>query len=117
MESPRHTELKGQIIAAAEEAIAELLVWDNAHPASAFTEIETLLLQIRKRLGERITVAVLEAQASRRPVPGPTCAACGDELHYKGDKPLGFGSLVGEITIRRGYYYCDHCKSGLFPPG
>ena len=117
MEEPRYTELKGQVIAAAEEALEALMEWDVGHPASTFTEMEQLLVQIRKRLGERITVALLETQASRRPVPGPECTECGQEMHYKGDKSLGFGSLVGEIEISRGYYYCDHCKGGLFPPG
>ena len=113
----RQSEMKGKIMVAAEEAISELLEWENTHPASNFEEIEKLILKVRQRLGERITIVLLEAQTSHRPVPGPRCASCGEEMHYKGDKALGFGSLVGEIALARGYYYCDHCKSGLFPPG
>jgi len=113
----RHSELKGKIIAAAEEAIEELLEWETGHPASDFGEIEQLVLKIRKQLGERITGALLEAQASQRPVPGPKCETCGHEMQYKGDKERGFGSLVGDIEMKRGYYYCGHCDRGVFPPG
>ena len=113
----QHSELKRKIVVAAEAAIEEILEWDTTHPESDFAEIENLMLKIRKQLGERMTVALLEAQANHRPVPGPCCKTCGREMHYKGDKELGFGSLVGDIEIARGYYYCPHCASGLFPPG
>lgn len=44
----RQSEMKGKIMVAAEEAIEELLEWENTHPASNFEEIEKLILKVRK---------------------------------------------------------------------
>lgn len=113
----RQSELKGKLMTVAEAAIEELMNWEAGHPDSEFDEIEALMLKIRQRMGKRMTEVLLEAQTRQRPVPGPTCAECGREMGYKGAKGRSFGSLVGEISSTRGYYYCDHCGSGLFPPG
>jgi hypothetical protein len=113
----QQSELKGQLMGAAEEAIAAVMDWEAAHSGSDFGEIEALMLRIRKRLGEQMTAALVASQAPRRSVPGPACPHCGREMHYKGDKHLSFGSLVGDIELERGHYYCDHCECGLFPPG
>ena len=109
--------LKRELLAAAEEAIEATLAWDAGHPAHSFAEIEALVLQVRRRMGQRMARILCEHQAAEYPVPGPCCPQCGREMHYKGEYPRQVGSLVGEVRFERSYYHCDPCQGGIFPPG
>jgi hypothetical protein len=104
-------------MAEAEAAIDELLGWHEDTAAPTLTQIEDVVLELRRRLGERMTEVVVEDQEAVRPVPGPTCKTCGREMHYKGMKKVTVEGRTGRAKLARGYYYCDRCKSGLFPPG
>lgn len=107
---------KANLMEMAEEEIEKLLDWMEVTEAPALGGIEEVVLRIRKSIGERMTEEVIENQASVRPVPCPSCPACQKERHYKGMKPKEITSMIGEVKLNRGYYYCDHCASGLFPP-
>lgn len=109
-------QLKAELMEEAEEMIDELLGWHKGTAAPTLTEIEDVVLKLRKRLGERMTEVVVEDQEAVRPVPGPACAKCGREMHYKGMKEVSVEGRTGAARLERGYYYCDRCKSGLFPP-
>jgi hypothetical protein len=110
-------ELKAELRAEAEAVIDELLDWHESSGAPTLDEIEDVILKLRKRLGERMAEAVIEDQEAVRPVPGPACPTCGEEMRYKGPKAVAVEGRIGAIDLRRGYYYCDRCRSGLFPPG
>lgn len=117
MKERKRSELKAALMSAAEARIEELLRWDEANDAPTLREIEGIVLQIRQRLSEEMASALVRKQASVRPVPGPACGECGREMRYKDSHGKQVTSWAGELTIERGYYYCDHCRSGLFPPG
>jgi hypothetical protein len=110
------TDLKSELMTEAEGIIDELVAWTAETPAPNLTQIEDIVLKLRQRLSERMALAVIEAQASIRPVPGPSCPTCGREMHYKDRKANTVESRVGQLPLVRGYYYCEACKSGLFPP-
>jgi hypothetical protein len=103
-------------MAEAEAAIDELLEWHEETAAPTLTAIEGVVLKLRQRLGERMTELVVEEQEAVRPVPGPVCQTCGREMHYKGMKEVTVEGRTGRAKLERGYYYCDRCQSGLFPP-
>lgn len=109
-------QLKAELMAEAEAAIDELLGWHEDTAAPTLTQIEEVVLKLRKRLGERMAEVVVEDQEAVRPVPGPACETCGREMHYKGMKAVRVEGRMGRAKLERGYYYCDRCKSGLFPP-
>ena len=111
------SDLKAELMTEAEGLIDELVAWTADTPASTLTQIEDIVLKLRQRLSERMALAVIEAQSALRPVPGPTCSTCGREMHYKDRKANTVESRVGQLPLTRGYYYCETCKSGLFPPG
>ena len=110
-------ELKTELLAHAEVLIDELLDWTADTPSPTLTQIEDVILKLRKRLSEQLAVAVIHAQDAVRPVPGPRCPTCQRERHYKDMKDNTVESRVGSLALERGYYYCPHCQSGLFPPG
>ena len=111
------TELKAKLMAEAERVIDELLDWYVSTTKPNLEQVEEKVLGLRQDLSEQMSQTVLEAQAAVRPVPGPRCQQCGVEMRYKGQKTLQVSSWVGDLQLDRGYYYCEQCRSGLFPPG
>lgn len=109
-------ESKAKLMEMAEAEMEKLLDWLEETEAPNLGAIEEIVLGIRKRIGERMTEAVVANQAGVRPVPSPACPQCEQEMHYKGMKQKEITSMIGEVKLTRGYYYCDHCQSGLFPP-
>ena len=97
--------------------IDELLEWQEQTSQPNLTQIEEIVLKLRKQLGEQMALAVIEQQAAKRPAPGPVCAQCQREMHYKAHKDNTVESRVGTLPLQRGYYYCETCRTGLFPPG
>ncbi|MEM7134602.1 MAG: hypothetical protein AAF702_50525 [Chloroflexota bacterium] len=109
-------ERKAKLMEKAEEEIEKLLDWMEETEAPDLSSIEDIVLKLRKRIGEGMTEEVIENQESVRMVPGPACPECKEEMHYKGMKGKSVSSEVGEVNLNRGYYYCDSCRRGLFPP-
>ena len=116
MESKR-AEMKAEMLAQAEMMIEELLDWNEANAAPNLTQIEDVILMLRKRIGEQMAQVVVESQASNQPVPGPLCEHCGGEMRYKGRKANTVESRAGGLRLERGHYYCEPCGARIFPPG
>ncbi len=87
----------------------------GATPQPNLTQIEEIVLKLRKQLGEQMALAVIDNQETKRPAPGPHCPQCQREMHYKDMKDNTVESRVGTLPLERGYYYCQTCHTGLFP--
>jgi hypothetical protein len=107
---------KAELAARSEEIIERLLDWEERNGAPKLTAIEDEILQLRKEFGEEMLRVVMEGEEANQPVLNPACKGCGKELRYKGRKVREVVSRVGEVAVERGYYYCQDCASGLFPP-
>jgi uncharacterized protein with PIN domain len=110
-------EMKAEFLAGAEELFDELMEWDEQTPEVTLTQIEEVVLKMRKRLGEQIAQAVIERQEARQPAHKQACPECGGEMVDKGQKSTRVESMAGELKIERSYYYCPRCQAGDFPPG
>jgi uncharacterized protein with PIN domain len=108
-------EREAEIVAVqmAQKAVA----WQAAHPRATLEELEEALLQLRAEFSQQLARVLLEQREAAQPVPGPRCPQCGQEMHYKGDKPLHPPTTLGDVAFERGYYYCSECAQGVFPPG
>lgn len=106
--------LKAQLMAQAEAAIDELLAARKGQ--NSLSEIETLVAASGQVIQQQMTQTLLQVE-SRPCGPGPACAGCGREMHYKGQKKRHIVSSTGEVVVERAYYYCQGCKRGYFPPG
>jgi hypothetical protein len=108
---------KAELMEAAEGLIDELLDWDEQAEAPTLADIENVILKLRQQMGRQMAEEVIRGQAARTPVPGPVCPSCQKEMRYRGNRHKEVESLLGAVELGRGYYYCDHCQSGLFFPG
>lgn len=98
-------EMKAAFLAEAGARFDELLDWTQSRRTSTPTlsEIEKEMLALRKRLSEKLATLLIEAQETVRPIPGPMCAECGREMHYKDMKVNTVESQVGRLRLERGY--------------
>ena len=110
-------ELKAELEAEAAQLIEEALAWNDQADAPTLTDIEDQVLKFRKVLGERLAQALVEAQPTVEPVL-VRCPQCGRPMHQKRRRQRRrVESRVGQVPLQRAYYYCEHCREGLFPPG
>jgi hypothetical protein len=108
---------KARLMARLEKAVDELLEWDEEHKRPTLTQIEDIVLKLRKEVGEDLASELLADAVGKRPVPGPACPKCGREMRFKGEFEKHIESRTGGIEYERGYYTCPACEEGLFPPG
>jgi hypothetical protein len=109
-------EKKARLQAKADQVIEELLEWEDRNPKPNLTQMEDIILKLRKELGREMAQMMLEEQEARVPVPGPSCPQCGQEMRNKGQKANHVESRVGALELERGYYYCPACRESIFPP-
>lgn len=108
---------KAKLAQMADELIEALLDWDETHDRPNLTQIEDEVLRLRRRFGQGAAEIIVSGQAAEQPVEPVCCLRCGGAMRTKGRKRKAVESRAGEFGIERGYYYCDRCRSGFFPPG
>lgn len=110
-------ELKAELQVEAERLIDALLDWTEQTNAPDLTAIEDEVLKLRQQFAEKLAEAAVDRQAAAEPLT-VVCPQCGRAMHQK-KKRQGrrVQSRVGGVPLKRAYYYCDHCRVGLFPPG
>jgi uncharacterized protein with PIN domain len=110
-------QLKAEFITEVEERFDELMEWEEQTEKPNLTQIEEIILVLRKRFGERMAQHMIKRQEDRQPAERVPCPQCGGEMATKGLKGNQVETRIGNLKIERGYYYCPNCKQGIFPPG
>ena len=112
----QRAEMRAELVKKAELLIDELLDWNDETPTPDLTQIEDIVLKLRKQMGEQLALTVIDAQEAQKPTLGALCPQCQQRMHYKAVKADTLDSRVGSLPLARGYYYCETCQTGLFPP-
>jgi uncharacterized protein with PIN domain len=110
-------QLKAEFIAEAETLFDELMMWEEQTEKPNLTQIEEIVLEVRKQFGERMAQKMIMRQEERQPAERVKCPECDGEMENKGLKDNQVETQIGNLKIERGYYYCPDCKQGIFPPG
>lgn len=108
---------KARLMARLGKAVDELLEWDDEHARPTLTQIEDIVLKLRKEVGGDMAAEILAEVEGKTPVPGPACPKCGREMRFKGEFEKQIESRAGGMEYERGYYACPICDEGFFPPG
>ena len=112
----KRSEVKAELMQKAELLIDQLLDWEAQTAKPDLTQIEDVVLSLRKQLGEQLTLAVLDQQESKQ-LAEVRCPQCQGLMRFKGLKAHAVESRVGGLPLSRGYYHCQTCQTSLFPPG
>jgi predicted RNA-binding Zn-ribbon protein involved in translation (DUF1610 family) len=107
-------DLKAQMMAEAEEAINDLLAGASEKENLMLSDIERLVRTAGKRVMERFTQDLVEAEAEEE--GSRICPECGQKMRYKGQKARDLATETGEVRLERAHYYCPKCRKGVFPP-
>jgi NMD protein affecting ribosome stability and mRNA decay len=110
-------EKKAKLMVRLEKAVDELMEWEEKHKRPTLTQIEDIVLKLRKEVGEEMAAEILAEVEGKIPVPGPACPKCGREMRFKGVYEKQIESRAGGMAYERGYYTCPVCDGGFFPPG
>lgn len=87
---------------------------DPAPKPVSLETLETATRQYALNLAAQMLESTLNADHSDY-VGSFCCCNCGNEARYAGKKSKTVVSVVGEMTLSRAYYLCDHCGAGWFP--
>ncbi len=109
-------EQKARLLAEAEKLIDQALDWTDTTERPNLTQIETIVLELRRQFGKTLAENMIEAQATAQPVEAPLCPQCGQPMQPKGCKDKMVVSQMGDLHLERIHYYCPSCEGGLFPP-
>jgi hypothetical protein len=110
-------ERKKRLMARLEKAVDELLEWEEQNPKPTLTQLEDIVLAMRKEMGVEMVDEIVGRMEAKAPAPGPKCPKCGKEMQYKGQREKVVESRAGGVQVERGYYSCSECEQGTFPPG
>ena len=109
-------QLKAEFMAEADELFDEMMEWEEQTEKPNLTQIEEIVLEMRKRFGEQMAQKMIMRQEERQPAERVQCPKCGGEMETKGMKDNHVETRIGNLKVERGYYYCPACKQGIFPP-
>jgi uncharacterized protein with PIN domain len=109
-------ELRRELLEETEAIISRLLATKKPAEEITLTDIEQVALTAGRQFQALLTERLVEKiKATGEEVS--ECPTCGSRLRHKGYRSRRVVTETGEVTIKRAYYYCEHCRKGFFPPG
>jgi hypothetical protein len=106
-----------EFMAAVAEMYAELRQWRANHPEASFDEIAAQVTPRRRGLMGQLLAQLAGQNGDGEVVEGLNCSECGQVMSYKGRPKRDVLHKEGATELKRAYYYCAQCETGLFPPG
>jgi hypothetical protein len=108
--------LKAQLLTQYAHQLDRLLAQLDDDEDLDLTQIEDMALDLRRQVGQDVTTALVVHESAQSEVD-VLCPDCQRRMRPKGRKGKWIKARTGDVRIERPYYYCDHCRRGLFPPG
>lgn len=94
----------------------ELMAWRQGHSEASIDEIIGQVTPQRRGLMGELVAELALAHGNGATVEGQVCVQCGEGMVHKGQNEREVLHGEGESGLKRTYYYCPRCKSGVFPP-
>ena len=107
-------ELEARLMAEAQAAIKRMLAERAKQESLTITEIERLARTVGQAMMQDISQELVAEESQRD--EGRDCPKCGQKMRDKGKKGRNIITETGTIWVARPYYYCEHCRAGIFPP-
>ncbi len=107
--------LKARLMREAEQAIDRMLGEAEDKGQLTITDIEKLARKTGEQVMEEATQALVDEESGQQ--ADQVCPQCGAKMQYKGLKGRDLVTDTGEVRMERAYYYCQSCRTGVFPPG
>jgi rubredoxin len=105
-----------------EDVLSGLWEWRRQHPQATMAEIERetmkRMAQLQARLVEELSQGLPgEAQEAGRQ-DKVICPECGSQMQSRGQVARQLqGAGAQDISLKREYWVCPVCGTGIFPPG
>ena len=112
----RNEELRRELLEETEAIIDKVLATKKPAEEITLTDIEQVALTAGRQFQAALTERLVEKSEAVGEVVSE-CPTCGSRLRHKGYRSRRVVTETGEVTIKRAYYYCEHCRQGVFPPG
>jgi tRNA(Ile2) C34 agmatinyltransferase TiaS len=110
-------QMKAEMMKTLEKRLDEALDWQEARATFRLTELEEYLLGVGEEIQVELAERLMGQVESKQPAEAPICETCGQKMEYKGQKEKWVVTRLGEVKVKRSYYWCRGCRQGAFPPG
>lgn len=109
--------LKATLIQAAEGEIVSLMEQVQRLEEGNLKEAEEEVLKMAFRLGRTVLEELVNRQTKEQAPEKRRVGTCGHEQRLMGERPKQVLTLLGKITVRRAYYYCQREARETEEPG
>jgi hypothetical protein len=90
--------------------------WCAQHvKADDLAAAEQVVQAVTRCIAEALAQVAVEALDGRQRTGCSIPCPCGRSAEYKGMRERFVVTLAGIVRVERAYYYCKHCKTGVFP--
>jgi predicted RNA-binding Zn-ribbon protein involved in translation (DUF1610 family) len=104
------------------DVLTGLREWRKQHPQATMAEIERETMKRMAQLQARLVEELSQGFPSAEPEAGRRskviCPGCGSQMQNRGQVARQLqGAGEQDITLKRAYWVCPVCGTGIFPPG
>lgn len=113
----KHEDLKKKLKEHYDELIERMIGKQRGADEISLEEIEEAALEIGRAVQSAVTREMVEQSEAQERGKRPRCPTCGVKMRDKGYREKDLVTRSGEVRVKRKYWYCEECESGIFPPG
>jgi hypothetical protein len=95
--------------------VLALLATEGVTLSDDLTAVEAQVRDAVMRIGAKAIEMRLAKQRLGYEGSSRVCGCCGHDQRFINHRPRTLATLLGQVTITRAYYYCEHCGSSCCP--